>query len=71
MTRRTTLTITTGIALVPLALAIITGLVSGKGIFNESSASGSLIWFSFLSFPLALSFLFANAIYALYKRARR
>ena len=57
-------------AISPILLAFVTSLFQGGSMWNESSGTGTFIWFMFLTVPVGFLLVLIGLVMALLPRRR-
>jgi hypothetical protein len=57
-------------AISPILLAFVTSLFQGGSMWNESSGTGTFIWFMLLTLPVGFLFVLIGLVMALPRRRR-
>jgi hypothetical protein len=57
-------------AISPILLAFVTSLFQGGSMWNESSGTGTFIWFMFLTVPVGFLLVLIGLVMALLRRRR-
>jgi len=57
-------------AISPILLAFVTSLFQGGSMWNESSGTGTFIWFMLLTLPVGFLFVLIGLVMALLRRRR-
>jgi hypothetical protein len=57
-------------AISPILLAFVTSLFQGGSMWNESSGTGTFMWFLFLTLPVGFLLVLIGLVMALLRRRR-
>ncbi len=57
-------------AISPILLAFVTSLFQGGSMWDESSGTGTFIWFMFFTLPIGLLLVVTGLVMALVRRKR-